>query len=526
MDANAKRNETPSVRETAKGWETRLRFGRGERRWFVLNGCKSKDAAERRASQLARIAASLRRARSPAEAEAILSRAAEAQDAESVRNVAALARRIGRGEYRGDGEPICEAKTFREVAEAWTDGELHRRWPDHVRDIDHQNNVTQLEAYVYATLGTLPVAEVRREHCDRVLRVLPAHLEQNSRRHVAQLVNRVLNLAAFAGYATHNPLPRGWVPRRGAKKDVPVLYPSEDAALLACRTVPLGYRLYYGLLHREGGRRSETAALRWAEIDLENGVIQLDKNKTNHARWWKTGPGVIEALRAWHELRGRPQAEELVFVELSGKALDLDRMAERIREHLELADVKRARLFSKGKNTVRFGTHGFRHSFTTRALASGKTDDWVRQRTGHRSTELLTYREAARSLVELDLGEVAPLVEAIPELAEVHARVHPSAPLEHGGGGTNGTARRAEAPSDDALSASDAPQDGPQSGPRRAQQGDVNVSNSAERQGFEPWEPLRVHMISNHAPSATRSSLRGTDAEVRAVPGAPHSMSA
>src|SRR5216684_8807407 len=29
----------------------------------------------------------------------------------------------------------------------------------------------------------------------------------------------------------------------------------------------------------------------------------------------------------------------------------------------------------------------------------------------------------------------------------------------------------------------------------------------AERAGFEPAVPLRVHMISNHAPSATRSPL-------------------
>ncbi len=34
------------------------------------------------------------------------------------------------------------------------------------------------------------------------------------------------------------------------------------------------------------------------------------------------------------------------------------------------------------------------------------------------------------------------------------------------------------------------------------------LSLLAEREGFEPSVPLRVHMISNHAPSATRSSLR------------------
>ena len=32
--------------------------------------------------------------------------------------------------------------------------------------------------------------------------------------------------------------------------------------------------------------------------------------------------------------------------------------------------------------------------------------------------------------------------------------------------------------------------------------------NYAEREGFEPSVPLPVHMISNHAPSTTRSSLR------------------
>src|SRR4051794_2282880 len=35
----------------------------------------------------------------------------------------------------------------------------------------------------------------------------------------------------------------------------------------------------------------------------------------------------------------------------------------------------------------------------------------------------------------------------------------------------------------------------------------IPLNESAERAGFEPAVPLRVHMISNHAPSATRSPL-------------------
>jgi hypothetical protein len=61
-----------------------------------------------------------------------------------------------------------------------------------------------------------------------------------------------------------------------------------------------------------------------------------------------------------------------------------------------------------------------RHSFTTRNLALGKTDDWVRTCTGHTSNEALRYRETARSLEELELGDVAARVDAIPELAALH----------------------------------------------------------------------------------------------------------
>ena len=35
-------------------------------------------------------------------------------------------------------------------------------------------------------------------------------------------------------------------------------------------------------------------------------------------------------------------------------------------------------------------------------------------------------------------------------------------------------------------------------------------TNFAEREGFEPSVPFRIHMISNHAPSATRSPLRAS----------------
>src|SRR5271163_3098602 len=43
----------------------------------------------------------------------------------------------------------------------------------------------------------------------------------------------------------------------------------------------------------------------------------------------------------------------------------------------------------------------------------------------------------------------------------------------------------------------------------------MNGYRSAEREGFEPSVRLPVHMISNHAPSATRSSLLGNVSRLR-----------
>ena len=59
----------------------------------------------------------------------------------------------------------------------------------------------------------------------------------------------------------------------------------------------------------------------------------------------------------------------------------------------------------------------------TPAAANGKTETWVADRTGHKASEMINrYRRRARTHDELGLGPVAPLVDAIPELAEIHAR--------------------------------------------------------------------------------------------------------
>ncbi len=177
--------------------------------------------------------------------------------------------------------------------------------------------------------------------------------------------------------------------------------------------------MFFGFLHREGTRLTETALLQIYEFDLAHDTMQLDENKTGYGRMWKLSRGVREAFAAWLSLRGYPDANALAFGDnVSALAGSEKKVAEIVRKRLDQAGLDRPALHTKGTNTRRFCTHGFRHSFTTRHLANGKTEDWVRVRTGHKSLELLTYREAATAVRDLDIGDVEPLVEVIPELKE------------------------------------------------------------------------------------------------------------
>lgn len=63
--------------------------------------------------------------------------------------------------------------------------------------------------------------------------------------------------------------------------------------------------------------------------------------------------------------------------------------------------------------------HDTRSTFITGALANGRSETWVADRTGHRSSVMIQrYRRAVRTFAELGLGELASLAQAIPSSPE------------------------------------------------------------------------------------------------------------
>jgi hypothetical protein len=60
----------------------------------------------------------------------------------------------------------------------------------------------------------------------------------------------------------------------------------------------------------------------------------------------------------------------------------------------------------------------------TISLANGRTESWVANRTGHKSSKMINeYRRQAECHRELLMGGLTPLVDAIPEFAAARANL-------------------------------------------------------------------------------------------------------
>lgn len=129
-------------------------------------------------------------------------------------------------------------------------------------------------------------------------------------------------------------------------------------------------------------------------------------------------PGVVEALRRW-KARYVPGAKpsQLVTADRHGHQDRWD-AAERLHGYLAKAGVDRSQLFESSETRIPLRAHDLRASFVTVNLASGRSEAWITDRTGHRSSQMIyRYKRAARTHAELELGTFEPLCEAIPELA-------------------------------------------------------------------------------------------------------------
>lgn len=402
--------------------------------------CRSRNQAELRQQLIAGLIAQLRAAGKEGSILPVSRQAAEADDG-SLPAIQKLVAGLALGSERVAPKPIghtvaeaaASTMTLREFAAAWTSNELAAQYRGRVRVIDHGENARRLDKHVYPVVfrgrqvGDIPLNEIDLDVADHVL--AQPTLPEGSLRHVAQCLHRLLKLAVYpVRLLERSPFPPGWLPPSAGLKERSYLYPVEDAALLQADTVPLVWRLFFGFLAREGLRREDAATLEWTNLSLglggAMGHVVLDETKNGRGASWALDPGTTEALRRWQDLC---PAGAWVFPTEAlpryrrrrhGQPLHVDHAGEVLRRSLKMAGIERDKLFQNGDNRLQLRAHDLRATFVTLALASGRSEDWVMQRTGHSSSVMLSrYRREAKTAQELGLGWLKPLHQAIPELS-------------------------------------------------------------------------------------------------------------
>jgi len=289
----------------------------GRRPTFAL-AVPSGPAARARADFLERITGELRGIVDVTLLINLIEQAAIATDDE-LAAVATVVRGLRTGDLAASPQPSKDM-TFDELFTAWHSNDLHVRFPDHVRKLKvstADDYLSLYRTYVKATLGKLPISAISVDHAFQVMERVPSEGASNSlRRNAGIVISRPLRLAVFPlRILERSPIPDGFLPKKKAGRAKVYLYPSEDARLLACTQIPLVLCLVYGLLTREGPRVTEACGLAVSECDLVNGVLYLDRNKTDEPRSWAMAEGTTEALRRFvARFHPNPEQDSLLFL--------------------------------------------------------------------------------------------------------------------------------------------------------------------------------------------------------------------
>lgn len=392
-------------------WRARITIEGRHRQTYLLPLARAEHAAKERGVAMAELARRLRKCGQVNKIDDLLRLAAVAKQGRTWDAICSAVDTL----CAGNVEAVNLVPTFQEFATQWVTGKLHKRYPDHIKDINQKDNEQRLREHVYPLIGHITLDKISMTEADIVMASLSEKLSPATRRHVAQVMRRVLELAVFpARIISTNPLPKGYLPKiTHSKKASAYLYPSEEAKLLTCDKIPISRRLLWGVLTREGLRAEEAASLRWLDLDLEQGIVHLDENKTDDPRSWALDPGVAEVLRRVRAIRKTDRADAQIF-SAEAHVISTQNLARQLRRDLVTAGVERSQLFEAGKNRMRLRAHDLRATFITLALACGRSETWVQDRTGHTTSAMINrYRRQARSATEVRLGWLQPLDELL-----------------------------------------------------------------------------------------------------------------
>jgi len=241
-----------------------------------------------------------------------------------------------------------------------------------------------LRVHLYPVFGDVQLRLISRDAVQAFISSkLRSGLSWRTVKHFRTVFGAVMNAAEIAELIPSNPVRKTRLPRRGPTKQKAAIAPEKIRELLDALLEPSASLAR--LLVFTGMRIGELLALRWQDVDLENGVLRVtqtvydghfDEPKTQRSRRSiPLGPNSIAILSARKQAGVNPDA--LVFATRNATPFD--------RHNLAYKQLKPA---CKKVGLVGVSWHWLRHANATLLDAVGTPLGTVQALLGHSSAEI------------------------------------------------------------------------------------------------------------------------------------------
>lgn len=338
-----------------------------------------------------------------------------------------------------DGMSTMQKSTLNDLFELWLD--IKRGLKENTRN----NYVYMYDQYVRDSLGRMKISEIRKSDIRAFYNRMidNGKLRVNTLETIQNVIHQVLDIAVDDGFLKANPAERALTElkriRKGESRKRKALTLEEQKAFLAFVRNSEVYTRWYPLFSfmiGTGMRIGEVTGLRWVDVDLENGTIDINHTlvyishlKEHHCYYeinsTKTAAGervipmvsmVRDALLMERERNLREKVTckaniagytDFIFLNRFGYTLNNSVVNKAINRIVRDYNDEQMRLMEEGKITPEtvvllpnFSCHILRHTFATRLVEAGVNVKVIQETLGHADIEttLNIYADATEDL--------------------------------------------------------------------------------------------------------------------------------
>jgi integrase len=310
---------------------------------------------------------------------------------------AELRERLVKVERRGWRRPA--PLTFSQYGETWfEEGKTRRRWAPRTV-VQYRSILKRLDEH----FGPLPLAAIRPRHVSAYVARQAGSYEASTVSRDLSVLHDVFATAAREELVDSNPAAGAEHPKL-ARRRWRILEPAEVARVLKAFTDEEARAVFLTLV-LTGIRRHELQALRWADVDLLDGVLRVRASKTEDGiRSIALSPALVDALQEHYQRTAFKGDAELVFCHPTRGTV--------YREHVFAEQFRAALKEAKVEGYVR-PFHDLRHTALTNEAAAGSGPIPLMAKAGHsnmKTTQIYlhlagtVFRDEAAALEQRLLG--------------------------------------------------------------------------------------------------------------------------